>query len=89
MISPVNNRVATLYHYTNSSSSSFLSFYLLQIFTLSIQIMFNFIPFDANDPHGLMRRLAPNKQTITVFSYGFLFNCSMVGQVSDSMTALM
>ena len=25
---------------------------------------------------------------ITVYSYGFLFNCSMVGQASDSMTAL-
>ena len=25
---------------------------------------------------------------ITVYSYGFLFNCSTVGQASDSMTAL-
>ena len=25
---------------------------------------------------------------ITVYSYGFLFNCTMVGQASDSMTAL-
>ena len=25
---------------------------------------------------------------ITVYSYGFLFNCTMVGQVSDSVTAL-
>ena len=25
---------------------------------------------------------------ITVSSYGFLFNCTTVGQVSDSMTAL-
>ena len=25
---------------------------------------------------------------ITVYSYGFLFNFMMVGQVSDSMTAL-
>ena len=25
---------------------------------------------------------------ITVYSYGFLFNCSSVGQASDSMTAL-
>ena len=25
---------------------------------------------------------------ITVYSYGFLFNCMMVGQASDSMTAL-
>ena len=26
--------------------------------------------------------------TITVYSYGFLFNCTTVGQASDSMTAL-
>ena len=26
--------------------------------------------------------------SITVFSYGFIFNCTMVGQASDSMTAL-
>ena len=26
---------------------------------------------------------------ITVYSYGFLFNCKTVGQASDSMTALM
>ena len=25
---------------------------------------------------------------ITVYSYGFLFNCTTVGQVSESMTAL-
>ena len=25
---------------------------------------------------------------ITVYSYGFLFNCTTVGQISDSMTAL-
>ena len=25
---------------------------------------------------------------ITVYSYGFLFNCKAVGQASDSMTAL-
>ena len=25
---------------------------------------------------------------ITVYSYGYLFNCTMVGQASDSMTAL-
>ena len=25
---------------------------------------------------------------ITVYSYGFLFKCTMVGQASDSMTAL-
>ena len=28
----------------------------LQIFTLSIHIMFSLIPSDANDPQGLMRR---------------------------------
>ena len=38
---------------------------------------------------GVMRRsaclvLGP----ITVYSYGFLFNCTTVGQASDSMTAL-
>ena len=27
--------------------------------------MFSLIPFDANDPQGLMRRKEPNKQTIT------------------------
>ena len=26
--------------------------------------------------------------TTTVYSYGFLFNCTVVGQVPDSMTAL-
>ena len=26
---------------------------------------------------------------ITVYSYGFLYNCTTVGQASDSMTALM
>ena len=26
---------------------------------------------------------------ITVYGYGFLFNCTTVGQASDSMTALM
>ena len=30
--------------------------FILQIFTLSIHIMFSLIPFDANDPQGLMRR---------------------------------
>ena len=38
---------------------------------------------------GVMRRsaclvLGP----ITVYSYGFIFNCTMGGQASDSMTAL-
>ena len=27
-----------------------------------MRIMFSLIPSDANDPQGLMRRLAPNKQ---------------------------
>ena len=36
---------------------------MLQIFTFSIQIMFNLIPSDANDPQVLMREYAPNKQT--------------------------
>ena len=30
--------------------------FILQIFTLSIHIMFSLIPSDANDPQGLMRR---------------------------------
>ena len=37
--------------------------FILQIFTFSIHIMFNLILFDANDPQGLVRRKAPNKQT--------------------------
>ena len=37
-------------------------YFILQIFTLSIHIMFSLIPSDANDPQGLMRRYAPNKQ---------------------------
>ena len=32
------------------------TFFILQIFTLSIHIMFSLIPSDANDPQGLMRR---------------------------------
>ena len=35
--------------------TAFILFYL-KIFTFSIQIMFSFIPSDANDPQGLMRR---------------------------------
>ena len=31
-------------------------YFILQIFTLSIHIMFGLIPSDANDPQGLMRR---------------------------------
>ena len=54
MVSPVNNRIATYYHYTNSSLSFLL--FNLQIFTLPIHIMFSLIPSDANDPQGLMRR---------------------------------
>ena len=30
----------------------------------------------------------PVLNPITVYSYGFLFNCTMVGQASDSMTAV-
>ena len=30
-------------------------YFILQIFTLSIHIMFSLIPSDANDPQGLMR----------------------------------
>ena len=32
--------------------------------------------------------LVLNLNPITVYSYGFLFNCTTVGQASDSMTAL-
>ena len=31
-------------------------YFILQIFTLSIHIMFSLIPSDDNDPQGLMRR---------------------------------
>ena len=31
-------------------------YFILQIFTHSIHIMFSLIPSDANDPQGLMRR---------------------------------
>ena len=53
MILPVNNRTATLYHFKNHY---YHPFYLLQIFTFSIQIMFSLILSDANDPQRLMRR---------------------------------
>ena len=33
-----------------------LFYFILQIFTFSIHIMFSLIPSDANDPRGLMRR---------------------------------
>ena len=41
----------------------------------------------------LLKRAIVNVQAhgdrkITVYSYGFLFNCTTVGQASDSMTAL-
>ena len=37
----------------------------------------------------IMRQSAcPFLNAITVYSYGFLFNCTMVGQASDFMTAL-
>ena len=35
-------------------------------------------------PLYIIRYLNP----ITVYSYGFLFNCTTVGQASESMTAL-
>ena len=39
---------------------------------------------------GIMRQSACLVlNPITVYSYGFLFNCTTVGQASDSMTALM
>ena len=60
MIFLVNKRTATQcpfkVHYYHP-------FYLLQIFTFSIQIMFSLISSDANSPQVLMRRKAPNKQT--------------------------
>ena len=31
-------------------------YFILQIFTFSIHIMFSLIPSDTNDPQGLMRR---------------------------------
>ena len=38
---------------------------------------------------GVMRQSACLvSNPITVYSYGFLFNCTTVGQASDSMTAL-
>ena len=52
--------------YCNSMSFIILllsSILFIAIFTLSIQIMFSLIPSDANDPRGLMRHLAPNKQS--------------------------
>ena len=38
--------------------------------------MFSLIPSDANDPQGLMRRSAPNKQTKTV---------AMVTKIADKI----
>ena len=54
VVSPVNNRIATYYHYTNSSSS-FLLFYLIHFYFFHLYNVY-LIPSDANDPHGLMRR---------------------------------
>ena len=53
MILPVNNHTATRYHIKIHYNHPF---YLLQIFTFPIQIMFSLISSDANDPQGLMRR---------------------------------
>ena len=53
VVSPVNNRIATNYHYTNSSSSFILfitNFYFFHPHHVYL------IPSDANDPQGLMRR---------------------------------
>ena len=41
-------RVHTIHHHS--------FYFILQIFTFSIHIMFSIIPSDANDPQGLMRR---------------------------------
>ena len=38
-------------------------YFILQIFTFSIHIMFSLVPSDAYDPQGLKRRKAPNEQT--------------------------
>ena len=51
LILPVNNRTATRCHFKNHY---YHPFYLLQIFTFSIQIKFSLISSDANDPQGLM-----------------------------------
>ena len=42
------NIVQTLHHHS--------FYFILQIFTFSIHIMFSLIPSDANDPQGLMHR---------------------------------
>ena len=48
---------------THHHQSFHFIYYIVLLF--SIQIMFNLMPSDANDPQGLMRRKAPNKQTKT------------------------
>ena len=53
MILLINNRTATPSHF---KICYYHPFYLLQIFTFSIHIMFSLILYDANDPQGLMRR---------------------------------
>ena len=53
MIFPVNNHTATRFHF---KIHYYHQFYLLQIFTFSIQVMFSLISSNANDPQGLMRR---------------------------------
>ena len=53
VVSPVNNRIATYYHYTNSSSSFILFITIFYFFHLHHVYL---IPSDANDPEGLMRR---------------------------------
>ena len=52
-------QLKSMYSYLNCSLQTHHhhSFYfILQIFTLSIHIMFSLIPSDANDPQWLMRR---------------------------------
>ena len=53
MILPVNNRTASRCHF---KIHYYHPFYLLPIFTFSIQFMCSLILSDANDPQGLMPR---------------------------------
>ena len=53
VVSPINNRIATNYHYTNSSSSFIL---FITNFNFFHPHHVYLIPSDANHPQGLMRR---------------------------------
>ena len=53
MVLPVNNRTASLCHL---KFIIIINFYLLHIFTFSIQIVYSLISSDANDLQVLMRR---------------------------------